>query len=137
MVLDISRFQQLVEDLLEISRFDAGVVRLELEEVHLAELVMQAVSHSSESDVPVELDAELAGVVVHADKRRIVRVIANLLDNAAKYAGGASAVILRQVEDGIQIAVEDHRSEEHTSELQSLMRISYAVFCLKQKRTPR
>src|SRR3546814_5404390 len=26
-----------------------------------------------------------------------------------------------------------HRSEEHTSELQSLMRISYAVFCLKQK----
>src|SRR3546814_7531055 len=27
-----------------------------------------------------------------------------------------------------------HRSEEHTSELQSLMRISYAVFCLKQKR---
>src|SRR3546814_4228011 len=28
------------------------------------------------------------------------------------------------------------RSEEHTSELQSLMRISYAVFCLKKKRTP-
>src|SRR3546814_5317905 len=27
-----------------------------------------------------------------------------------------------------------HRSEEHTSELQSLMRISYAVFCLKQKK---
>src|SRR3546814_21052528 len=29
------------------------------------------------------------------------------------------------------------RSEEHTSELQSLMRISYAVFCLKKKKTPR
>src|SRR3546814_1657245 len=29
------------------------------------------------------------------------------------------------------------RSEEHTSELQSLMRISYAVFCLKQKKTKR
>src|SRR3546814_6298847 len=29
------------------------------------------------------------------------------------------------------------RSEEHTSELQSLMRISYAVFCLKKKNTPR
>ena len=90
MVADIDRFQQLVEDLLEISRFDAGVVRLELEEVHLAELVMQAVSHSTDADVPVELDAELAGVVVQADKRRIVRVIANLLDNAAKYGGGAT-----------------------------------------------
>src|SRR3546814_4621560 len=31
--------------------------------------------------------------------------------------------------------VGEHRSEEHTSELQSLMRISYAVFCLKKKKT--
>src|SRR3546814_9775209 len=31
------------------------------------------------------------------------------------------------------IAQQQHRSEEHTSELQSLMRISYAVFCLKKK----
>src|SRR3546814_20731694 len=30
------------------------------------------------------------------------------------------------------VAIGDHRSEEHTSELQSLMRISYAVFCLKK-----
>src|SRR3546814_5520805 len=33
----------------------------------------------------------------------------------------------------IQAVVDDVRSEEHTSELQSLMRISYAVFCLKKK----
>jgi signal transduction histidine kinase len=107
MVADIDRFRQLVEDLLEISRFDAGVVHLELEEVHLAELVMQAVSHSTDADIPVDVDAELAGVVVQADKRRIVRVIANLLDNAAKYAGGATSVSLRQADDGVQIAVED------------------------------
>src|SRR3546814_7822015 len=31
-------------------------------------------------------------------------------------------------------SLESHRSEEHTSELQSLMRISYAVFCLKKKK---
>jgi two-component system, OmpR family, sensor histidine kinase MtrB len=55
----------------------------------------------------VELDAELAGVIVHADKRRIVRVIANLLDNAAKYGGGPTSVSLRQVDHGVQIAVED------------------------------
>src|SRR3546814_9264758 len=35
------------------------------------------------------------------------------------------------------ITVGSCRSEEHTSELQSLMRISYAVFCLKQKNTTR
>src|SRR3546814_8853318 len=37
-----------------------------------------------------------------------------------------------QIED-IMAAISEMRSEEHTSELQSLMRISYAVFCLKQK----
>src|SRR3546814_3984750 len=36
------------------------------------------------------------------------------------------------IEDGFSGV--EHRSEEHTSELQSLMRISYAVFCLKKKK---
>src|SRR3546814_3450778 len=33
-----------------------------------------------------------------------------------------------------ELGLDDHRSEEHTSELQSLMRISYAGFCLKTKK---
>src|SRR3546814_4435799 len=37
-------------------------------------------------------------------------------------------------EGSVTMTVRDLRSEEHTSELQSLMRISYAVFCLKKKR---
>src|SRR3546814_1040390 len=41
-------------------------------------------------------------------------------------------VILSQLE--MQISASAQRSEEHTSELQSLMRISYAVFCLKKKK---
>src|SRR3546814_2395324 len=41
--------------------------------------------------------------------------------------------LLRQLRDGA--LADDLRSEEHTSELQSLMRISYAVFCLKKKKT--
>src|SRR3546814_17750436 len=40
---------------------------------------------------------------------------------------------LRQGYHSPESAVQPHRSEEHTSELQSLMRISYAVFCLKKK----
>src|SRR3546814_5006346 len=40
------------------------------------------------------------------------------------------ARLLRRLDEGQQM-----RSEEHTSELQSLMRISYAVFCLKKKKT--
>ena len=52
MVADIERFQQLVEDLLEISRFDAGVMHLDLEEVRVDELIIQAVTNSTDVDVP-------------------------------------------------------------------------------------
>src|SRR3546814_2350025 len=52
---------------------------------------------------------------------------------------GRVAIPVKQIEGRIilsqQIVVDDIRSEEHTSELQSLMRISYAVFCLKKKKT--
>ncbi len=41
------------------------------------------------------------------DKRRFGRVIANLLDNADRYAGGATAVTVSLVDDHVQIAVED------------------------------
>src|SRR3546814_9053774 len=56
----------------------------------------------------------------------------------AKNSGGASKCSSRSgpaqtADSGIICA---RRSEEHTSELQSLMRISYAVFCLKKKKNP-
>jgi two-component system sensor histidine kinase MtrB len=107
MVADVNRFRQLIEDLLEISRFDAGVMHLDMDELRIAELVMQAVNTSTDADIPLDIDAELAGVVVEADKRRLVRVIANLLDNAAKYGGGASRVELQRADGNVQITVED------------------------------
>src|SRR3546814_2180752 len=58
--------------------------------------------------------------------------------NAAAPAGGAAARNARhQVDDQLSRGAGRlfrKRSEEHTSELQSLMRISYAVFCLKKKK---
>src|SRR3546814_4383197 len=56
--------------------------------------------------------------------------------DVASFDGGfGSAYLARQV--GQKLAREIFfRSEEHTSELQSLMRISYAVFCLKKKKIP-
>src|SRR3546814_4531659 len=45
--------------------------------------------------------------------------------------GVGAALVLRV---GFALVVQQLRSEEHTSELQSLMRISYAVFCLKKKK---
>src|SRR3546814_1368562 len=47
---------------------------------------------------------------------------------------GAMMIDNRVADDVLDRIEEEHRSEEHTSELQSLMRISYAVFCLKKKK---
>jgi signal transduction histidine kinase len=108
MSADVARFRQLVDDLLEISRFDAGVARLSLDEVRVAELVRQAVAQTGHGDVPVEIDSEVAGMVIRADKRRIVRVVANLLDNASRYAGGATSVsVSRSEHGGVCLTVED------------------------------
>ena len=105
---DVDRFQQLVEDLLEISRFDAGAIKLHLEEVLVAEMVIQAVSVLGGGGVPVRYDDEVSTVVVQVDKRRFARVLANLLDNADKYAGGATDVVIVVHGDVAQIAVQDH-----------------------------
>lgn len=98
---DVARFQRLVEDLLEISRFDAGVAELHLEEVSLAELVLRAVRLSGGADLPVELASGVEDLSVQADKRRLERVIANLIENAAAYGGGATLV---SVEGGLSMA---------------------------------
>src|SRR3546814_2436633 len=85
------------------------------------------------------LDAQAAGGTPFAD----LGLVAGLnLGVKVSVAGGVKAATVKQVKDaGADIIVAgaaiygaaDPRSEEHTSELQSLMRISYAVFCLKKK----
>jgi signal transduction histidine kinase len=107
MEADVARFQQLVDDLLEISRFDAGVARLSLDEVNPAELVRQAIGLASDRAIPLEVAPELDELVIRADKRRLVRVIANLLDNAEKYGGGATSVAVDRDDDYVSISVED------------------------------
>ncbi len=84
---DVDRLQQLVEDLLEISRFDVGAIKLHLEEVVAVEMVIQAVSVLGGGGVPVRYEPDVSDAVVRVDKRRFGQVIANLLDNAEKYAG--------------------------------------------------
>lgn len=88
LVADVARFQGLVEDLLEISRFDAGAVRLHMEEFGVAEFVRQAVAVSSLPQTEVAVSERAEGIVVNGDKRRLARAVANLIDNARAHGGG-------------------------------------------------
>src|SRR3546814_1231963 len=57
-------------------------------------------------------------------------ICGNITGQSARVTAATASGSLGSTAD----AVRDARSEEHTSELQSLMRISYAVFCLKKKK---
>ncbi|HET9543087.1 MAG TPA: HAMP domain-containing sensor histidine kinase [Acidimicrobiales bacterium] len=107
LVADVARFEQLVNDLLEISRLEAGAAELDLDPVDPSELVLHAVGAATSAAVPVQYDEEVAGTRILVDKRRMERVVANLLDNAAKYAGGATGVRVSLAEDRVRIVVED------------------------------
>jgi signal transduction histidine kinase len=111
---DVVRFQGLVEDLLEISRFDAGAVRLHSEELLVAEFVRQAVRISSLPDTPVDVSERSELVLINGDRRRLARVVANLIDNARIHGDGLPEVSIRIVDADdqpvtkVRIAVEDH-----------------------------
>jgi signal transduction histidine kinase len=105
---DVRRFRRMVEDLLEISRFDAGVAELEVEEVDLRDLVRHTIAaQPGGEDVPVRVHAEGGSPVVLGDKRRLERVVANLVENAAAYGGGATAVEVERENGKVRVAVED------------------------------
>ncbi len=94
---DVVRFQGLVEDLLEISRFDAGAIRLHMEELLAAEFVRRAVAVSSLPTTPVHVDERAEVALIRGDRRRLARVIANLIDNARAYGGGEPEVSINVV----------------------------------------
>jgi len=105
---DVKRFTRLVEDLLEISRYDVGSASLQAEEIDFSEFVRQAISHSSRPNTMVHTSLDAQSTIVVADKRRLAQVLANLIDNAAKYGGGEISVSLDRIGASIVLAVEDN-----------------------------
>src|SRR3546814_5017468 len=72
---------------------------------------------------------------VVGDHDRVDRVLDHVLAVAERPEVVVVAMHLLHAKRAVVLQVVRMRSEEHTSELQSLMRISYAVFCLKKKKT--
>lgn len=113
LVADVARFQGLVEDLLEISRFDAGAIRLESEEFSAAEFVRQAIAVSIAPTTALTVDPLARNLILTGDRRRLARVIANLIDNGTSYGGGNLEIsVFAAGQDDpptrVRIMVEDH-----------------------------
>ena len=86
----IDRFELLLADLLEVSRFDATEAAMEMSEIDLNEMVDRCITDltliSAEKNVVVNLEKDLVNPIVSADARRIERILRNLLTNAIDHA---------------------------------------------------
>ena len=104
---DLRRFTGLVEDLLEISRIDGGGIEPDKDPIVLVEFLTFAVRQTRTPEVPVVIRPSDEETIIIADKRRLAQVVQNLVDNAAKYADGATQVGFSVTGNDVQINVDD------------------------------
>ncbi|GHE13038.1 sensor histidine kinase [Streptomyces alanosinicus] len=108
-VSETRRLNDLVENLMEVTRFDAGTARLVLDDVDLADQITACIDARAWLDA-VDLDAE-RGIHARIDPRRLDVILANLIGNALKHGGSPVRVSVRvsDAQDAdVVIQVRDH-----------------------------
>lgn len=103
---DLMRFRKLVVDLLEISRADGDHAGPQ-ERVRIADLVGRAADAAAGRPV-TRVDPEVCRVWMYADKRRLERVVANLVENAETHGGGCREVCVTTDQRAVRVVVDDH-----------------------------
>jgi two-component system sensor histidine kinase MtrB len=113
MVSELDRFETLLNDLLEISRHDAGVAELSVEAVDLRATVQSALDNVGHlaADADIELIVDMPGedVIAEVDPRRVERILRNLIANAIDHAEHKPVRIRMGVdEDTVAVTVRDY-----------------------------
>ncbi|MEV7201634.1 MtrAB system histidine kinase MtrB [Streptomyces griseoluteus] len=109
----LDRFESLLADLLEISRFDAGAAALEAEPIDLREVVRRVVGGAEplaeRKGSRIRVVGDLQPVVAEADARRVERVLRNLVVNAVEHGDGKDVVVkLASAGGAVAVAVRDY-----------------------------
>lgn len=109
----LDRFESLLADLLEISRFDAGAAALEAEPIDLREVVRRVVSGAEplaeRKGTRIRIAGDQQPVVAEADARRVERVLRNLVVNAVEHGEGKDVVVKLAAAGGaVAVAVRDY-----------------------------
>lgn len=109
----VGHLTRLVDDLLDVTRFTRGKIQLHKEKVELAEVVGRAIEVSSplleQRRHVLRVNVERRGLLIEADPERMTQVIANLLNNAAKYSEPGSRITIdaERVGDRVRLRVKD------------------------------
>ena len=107
-VSQVRRFDDMVIDLLELSRIDAGQQDLNPEPVDLVEMCDRVSQRYGYGDLPIEVHRR-ARRKASLDRVRFERILGNLLDNATNHGGGPTRIAIEpsSVRRCVEIAVED------------------------------
>ncbi|MFI1866857.1 MtrAB system histidine kinase MtrB [Streptomyces jumonjinensis] len=109
----LDRFESLLSDLLEISRFDAGAAALEAEAIDLREVVRRVIGGAEplaeRKGTRIRVIGDEQPVIAEADARRVERVLRNLVVNAVEHGEGRDVVVRMAVAGGaVAVAVRDY-----------------------------
>src|SRR5699024_6001218 len=109
----LDRFEELLADLLEISRFDAGAADLDAENADITILVQRAIDLTAPlaetKNVPLRFKSPEYEVTADVDVRRVERIMRNLVGNAIEHSEGQPVdVIVGGSDDAVAIVVRDH-----------------------------
>lgn len=109
----LERFESMLADLLEISRYDAGAATLDVESVDMRDVVLRAVGDSEalaeRQATRFELRLPSEPCMAEVDSRRVERILRNLLFNAIEHGEGRDIVVtLGADRDAVAVAVRDH-----------------------------
>ncbi|WP_371629388.1 MtrAB system histidine kinase MtrB [Streptomyces sp. NBC_00341] len=109
----LDRFESLLSDLLEISRFDAGAAALEAEPIDLRQVVRRVIGGAEplaeRKGTRIRVVGDEQPVIAEADARRVERVLRNLVVNAVEHGEGRDVVVRMGVAGGaVAVAVRDY-----------------------------
>jgi two-component system sensor histidine kinase MtrB len=102
----VSSFSELVLDLLEISVIDAGRAELRAERSAAEPLVRAAAAAVGAPEVSIHIAPDVPAEFL-VDRRRLAQALGNLLENARRYAGGATGISVERHHDRLRFIVED------------------------------
>lgn len=108
MLAQTERLGRMVSQLLDLSRLESGTIPLHTERVPLRPLLEQAVGETrlGRPELDVRLAVEPADLTVEADAERVHQVVANLLENAARYAPADTPIDVRGTTRGGEVVIE-------------------------------
>jgi two-component system, OmpR family, sensor histidine kinase MtrB len=109
----LERFEELLVDLLEISRYDAGAATLEADLVDVCDLVRRAADDAQQlaerKGGRIEFRLPATGCFAEVDRRRVERILRNILVNAVEHGEGKDVVVTAAIDSAaVAVSVRDY-----------------------------